>query len=167
MQQKTKARWILDAACRPRLAIFAGLAFLCGVFVWGGTLAATAIAPAGATPTGSVSQDIGHLSPVGFEVVRIPNSSEPPLTAGIWYPTSAEPRDVPLDTFNQRVAPSGPIEGRSLPLIVISHGGGGSYASHYDTALAMASAGFIVAAVSHAGDTYDDQSKVLMPWRRV
>ncbi|QKD00348.1 alpha/beta hydrolase family protein [Mesorhizobium loti] len=166
MQQKAKAQRILDAACGPRLAIFAGLAFLCGVFVWGGALAATTTAPAGVVPTGSVTQDIGHLSPVGFEVVRIPNGDEAPLAAGIWYPTSAEPRDVPLESFRQRVAPSGPVEGHALPLIVISHGGGGSYAGHYDTAIALARAGFIVAAVSHAGDTYDDQSKVLMPWRR-
>ena len=125
MQQNPKGRWILDATCGPRLAIFAGLACLCCVFVWGGALAATATAPAGATPTGSVSQDIGHLSPVGFEAVRIPNGGEAPLAAGIWYPTSVEPRDVPLESFTQRVAPSGPVEGRALPLIVISHGGGG------------------------------------------
>ncbi|WP_245442052.1 alpha/beta hydrolase family protein [Mesorhizobium hawassense] len=49
---------------------------------------------------------------------------------------------------------------------MISHGGGGSYAGHYDTALALAEAGFIVAAVRQAGDTHDDQSKVLMLWRR-
>jgi predicted dienelactone hydrolase len=103
---------------------------------------------------------------VGFEAVRVPNGGEPPLAAGIWYPTSAEPRDVPLEFFKQRVALSGPVKGHALPLIVISHGGGGSYAGHYDTAIALARAGFVVAAVSHAGDTFDDQSKVLMLWRR-
>jgi predicted dienelactone hydrolase len=51
-------------------------------------------------------------------------------------------------------------------LVVLSHGGGGGYASHYDTALALAQAGFVAAAVSHAGDTYDDQSQVLRLWRR-
>lgn len=49
---------------------------------------------------------------------------------------------------------------------MLSHGGGGSYQSHYDTALALAHAGFVAAAVSHAGDTYDNQSKVLQLWRR-
>ena len=49
---------------------------------------------------------------------------------------------------------------------MISHGGAGWYGSHYDTALALAQAGFVVAAVSHSGDTFDDQSKVLQPWRR-
>ncbi|WP_246688411.1 MULTISPECIES: dienelactone hydrolase [unclassified Mesorhizobium] len=148
-----------------RLATVAVLLLLCGLFACGKSLAAAA-EPTGATSSGSVSQNIADLPPVGFEVVRIPNGNEPPLTAGIWYPTTVEPSDVLLDTFKQRVAPSGPVKGQALPLIVISHGGGGSYAAHYDTALALARAGFVVAAVSHAGDTYDDQSKVLMLWRR-
>ncbi|WP_292866588.1 dienelactone hydrolase [Mesorhizobium sp.] len=117
-------------------------------------------------PAGSATGDAAPLPSVGFEVVHVTNGSEPALLAGIWYPTSGEPRDVPLEGISQRVAPSGPLQGSALPLVVISHGGGGSYARHYDTALALARAGFIVAAVSHAGDTYDDQSKVLMPWRR-
>ncbi|WP_250516919.1 dienelactone hydrolase [Caballeronia sp. INDeC2] len=85
---------------------------------------------------------------VGFEEVRIANGAEPPLTVGIWYPTDA------------------PVAGNGLSLIVMSHGGGGSYDSHYDTALALAHAGFVAAAVSHAGDTFDDQSHVLELWRR-
>jgi predicted dienelactone hydrolase len=49
---------------------------------------------------------------------------------------------------------------------VLSHGGGGSFESHYDTAWALARAGFVAAAISHAGDTYDDQSQVMHLWRR-
>jgi predicted dienelactone hydrolase len=103
---------------------------------------------------------------VGFAEAQIKNGTEPPLAAGIWYPTEAKPSVHSLELFKQTVAMEAPVEGYDLPLIVISHGGGGSYASHYDTALALAHAGFVVAAVSHAGDTYDDQSKVLQLWRR-
>lgn len=151
---------------RLRPAILVGLVSLYCLFPWGTTLATAAGAPIGATSASSAAEDTAHPSSVGFEAVRVPNGGEPPLAAGIWYPTSAEPRYVPLEFFKQRVAPSGPVEGRALPLIVISHGGGGSYAGHYDTAIALARAGFVVAAVSHAGDTFDDQSKVLMLWRR-
>ena len=166
LKRKAKALRIWAPASGLRLAIFVGLVLLSGLFGGSWTLAASAGAPIGAKSAGSAAEDTEHISPVGFEAVRIPNGGEPPLKAGIWYPTSAEPRDVPLESFHQRVAPSGPVKGRALPLIVISHGGGGSYAGHYDTAVALARAGFVVAAVSHAGDTYDDQSKVLMPWRR-
>jgi predicted dienelactone hydrolase len=85
---------------------------------------------------------------VGFEEVKITNGTEPPLNAGVWYPTDA------------------PMTDHSLPLVVISHGGGGSYDSQHDTAVALARAGFVAASVSHAGDTYDDQSRVLELWRR-
>jgi len=165
-KQRAKARRISAPVRGLRPAIFVGLVLLSGLFTWGAALAAAAGAPIGAPSASSAAEDTAHLSPVGFEAVQIPNGGEAPLAAGIWYPTSAEPRDVPLEGFHQRVAPSGPVKGHALPLIVISHGGGGSYAGHYDTAIALARAGFIVAAVSHAGDTFDDQSKVLMLWRR-
>ena len=103
---------------------------------------------------------------VGFEEVKIANGVEPPLTAGIWYPTDAPATPHSLGNFTQTVAPGAPVAGDRLPLVVMSHGGGGWYNGHYDTALALAHAGFVAAAVSHAGDTFDDQSRVLQLWRR-
>ncbi|HJV47686.1 MAG TPA: alpha/beta fold hydrolase, partial [Geothrix sp.] len=63
-------------------------------------------------------------------------------------------------------APGAAVSGRALPLVVLSHGTGGWYGSHYDTALALADAGFVVAAISHTGDTYDDHSRALQIWDR-
>ena len=54
----------------------------------------------------------------------------------------------------------GALTGNRLPLVLISHGTSGSLASHYDTALELARAGFVVAAVTHAGDNSQDQSYV-------
>jgi len=48
-----------------------------------------------------------------------------------------------LGPFEQTVAAGGAIAGRDLPLIVMSHGSGGSFEGHYDTALALAKAGFV------------------------
>ncbi|WP_374729899.1 alpha/beta hydrolase family protein, partial [Caballeronia terrestris] len=103
---------------------------------------------------------------VGFMEVKIANGTEPPLTVGIWYPTNAPAIEHSLGNNTQLVAQGAPIEGHDLPLIVMSHGGGGWYDSHYDTALALAHAGFVAAGVSHAGDTFDDQTRVLQLWRR-
>lgn len=114
---------------------------------------------AGVTPAQSAPS-------VGYAQVQILNGEEPPLVAGIWYPASAHAQDHRLELVTQSVALEVPPVGHDLPLVVISHGGGGSLASHYDTALALARAGFVVAAVTHAGDTYDDQSRVLELWRR-
>ena len=105
---------------------------------------------------------VATAAEVGFQTRSIPNGADKPLTIGIWYPTDAAPADHALGAFSQSVAPDGQIEGgMRLPLIVMSHGTGGWFGEHYDTALALAHAGFVVAAVSHTGDTYDDLSRQL------
>ena len=96
---------------------------------------------------------------VGFTEVRVANGADTPLVVGIWYPTRDKTAPTPLSAFVQDVAPGGAVAGEHLALIVMSHGNGGWYGEHYDTALALARAGFVVAAVSHTGDTYDDQSR--------
>jgi predicted dienelactone hydrolase len=98
---------------------------------------------------------------VGFQEVQVPNGADTPLRVGIWYPTDAPAADHPLETFTQTVAPDGPVAGHGLALVVMSHGNGGWYGEHYDTSLALARAGFVVAAVSHTGDTYADQSRAV------
>jgi predicted dienelactone hydrolase len=101
---------------------------------------------------------------VGFEQIEVPNGAEPPLHGAVWYPTKAVGQQASPST--EVALDRAPIDGNALPLVVLSHGGGGSFKAHHDTALALAEAGFVVAAISHAGDTYDDQSQVLKPWRR-
>jgi predicted dienelactone hydrolase len=103
---------------------------------------------------------------VGFAELRIANHDDKPLAVGVWYPTSAPAQDHPLGPSVQTVAPGGPVTGERLPLIVLSHGNGGSFQNHLDTAIALAKAGFVVAAVSHTGDTYDDQSRAILVMER-
>lgn len=71
--------------------------------------------------------------------LTIPDDDQPAIEAGVWVPTDkgAGPR----------------------PLIVISHGNGGDFRSHHDTAAALAKAGFVVAALTHTGDNWRDQSR--------
>ena len=97
---------------------------------------------------------------IGFQQVSVPDSTSNPLEVAIWYPTAAPTAPHTLETFSQTVALDGEILGRGLPLVLISHGTGGSLSSHYDTALALAEAGFVVAALTHTGDNYRDQSYV-------
>jgi predicted dienelactone hydrolase len=101
--------------------------------------------------------------PVSFAQVVIQDPQDKPLDVGIWYPTDARPGLSFIGLSAQRVAKNGTVVGRSLPLIVISHGNGGLLSSHSDTALALASAGFVVAAVTHTGDNAEDQTYVGTP----
>jgi predicted dienelactone hydrolase len=94
----------------------------------------------------------------GFEQVMVPDPAGAPVEVGIWYPSNAAAARQHLGLVEQTVATGGTIVGRGLSLIVMSHGSGGSFEGHYDTALALAEAGFVVAAVTHAGDNYRDPS---------
>jgi predicted dienelactone hydrolase len=102
-----------------------------------------------------------NAADVGFVELRVANGEQKPLAVGVWYPTSAPAQVHPLGPHMQTVAPDGPVAGERLPLIVMSHGNGGDYTNHFDTALALAKAGFVAVTVSHTGDTHDDQSRAL------
>ena len=94
----------------------------------------------------------------GFQYGTAPDPDGKPIELGIWYPSDATVSSQQLGLFTQQVAPYAAIAGQSLPLIVISHGTGGGASSHYDTAIALANAGFVVVAPSHTGDNYKDQA---------
>jgi predicted dienelactone hydrolase len=57
--------------------------------------------------------------------------------------------------------PPTPDDSSPRPLVVISHGSGGWYGGHADTAEALSEAGFVVAALTHPGDNFRDQGRGL------
>jgi len=95
----------------------------------------------------------------GFMVLQQPRPDAPPVEVGVWYPTDAAPAPMRIGLSAQVVATGAPIVGERLPLIVMSHGNGGAFSGHADTAQALAEAGFVVAALTHPGDNYRDQSR--------
>ena len=102
----------------------------------------------------------------GFQLVTVPVASAQPMQLAIWYPSAATPSVTSMGLGVQTVATDAEIEGASLPLVIFSHGTGGSAFSHVDTALALANAGFVVAAVTHPGDNYADKSRSVMVLER-
>jgi predicted dienelactone hydrolase len=95
---------------------------------------------------------------VGFQNTMVLDTHGKPIAIGIWYPSNAQPSPHPIGLFSQNVAVNGKLSGERLPLVLISHGASGSLAGHYDTAIALAQAGFVVVALTHTGDNSDDQS---------
>ena len=95
----------------------------------------------------------------GFEALQAADGTDKPLEVSLWYPTEAAAQQVTLGPFTLDIARGAAVAGRGLPLIVMSHGNGGSSLGHHDTAIALAQAGYVVAAVSHTGDNHADQSK--------
>ena len=106
----------------------------------------------------------GGKRPVGFQVTHSAGPDGKPFMIGVWYPTSARPWPTTLVGLTLLdVAKDGPVAGASLPLIVISHGNGAGVLAHVDLALALAGAGYVVAAPMHDGDNFMDQRGVGSP----
>lgn len=95
----------------------------------------------------------------GFQRDLAADPDGKPLEIGIWYPSAATTRPLAMGPTTMNVAVNAPAQGKDLPLVVMSHGNGGYFLSHFDTAIALADAGFVVAAVTHTGDNYADQSR--------
>jgi len=68
-----------------------------------------------------------------------------------WPPGEVKLRNVTLPGVRDRA-----ITGDKLRLVVVSHGRGGDFVGHQDTAEVPADAGFVVAAINHPGDTATD-----------
>lgn len=92
-------------------------------------------------------------------------NADPALSGAIWYPCEQQPAHVVLGSLSVGVdfdltgAKDCPVTGAKLPLVIVSHGRGGWFGQHHDTAQALADAGFIVAAINHPGDTFSDSSR--------
>jgi len=99
----------------------------------------------------------------GFQHITVPDPADRPLSVGIWYP-SQTPGQQSDSSAVPRSAVGNGATGKRLPLILISHGNGGLFSSHADTARALADAGFVVAAVTHTGDNADDESAAASRW---
>jgi predicted dienelactone hydrolase len=93
----------------------------------------------------------------GMRPVDIPaDANGPAIRGAIWYPCTEPAGEVRLDIFTWKDCP---LLGDRLPLIVVSHGKGGNFAGHHDTDEMLADAGYIVAAISHPGDSSYDRSR--------
>ena len=88
------------------------------------------------------------------------------LDVNVWYPTAKAPRRQrfpPWDLMGARDAK--PLPG-PFPLLLLSHSTAGNRFTYHDTALALAEAGFVVAAPTHPGDNMDNMPD-LYSWRQL
>lgn len=98
--------------------------------------------------------------PVGVQQVLAADAGHAPVPVTVFYPTETKPSLVWSGLSFTWLAPDAAVAGGRHPLVVISHGTGGAPTGHLDTALALAEAGYVVAAPTHAGDNFRDQSAV-------
>lgn len=108
------------------------------------------VSPANAGETGANA---------GFRIIFIEDPvSQKPMKAAIFFPTqdrAGVTRNGPLEIPAKMDAA---VEMGRHPLILLSHGNGGSMFSHHDTATFLAKRGYLVAAIEHPGDNFRDGS---------
>ena len=84
----------------------------------------------------------------------------PTTTVALYYPTLAAPRAIAIGPFTLNVAIGGKPVDEIKALILLSHGIGGSEAGHSGVAQALAQNGYLVAALRHPGDNWQDRSLI-------
>jgi predicted dienelactone hydrolase len=112
--------------------------------------------------------------PVGTTKVTFEDATRHrPLVTRLWYP--ADPKTVPETTaldwiFVARGVPEAPMaaQPQKLPLVLLSHGTGGSMSSLVWIAEHLAAHGYLVAAVEHFGNAFgnDTPEGAMAQWRR-
>lgn len=100
----------------------------------------------------------------GFQWAEAADPGDSPLALGIWYPSAAPVPAVPNTPFRQALAIDAPVAGENLPVVVISHGYGGWLGGHADTAKVLAEAGYVVVAMTHTGNNYEDNAAPASRW---
>ena len=90
----------------------------------------------------------------GIRPIDVPaDASGPALKGAVWTPCAAPAGTIAVGSYALAGVRDCPIPGDRLGLIVVSHGYGGNYLGHYDTAEALADEGFVVVALNHPDDT--------------
>ena len=103
---------------------------------------------------------------VGYSRLSTADPMGGQMQYSLWYPTEVSDGVVRLGPFEfPGTWDAEPATGQ-FGLVILSHGSGGSDLGHWDTAIALAKAGFIVAAPLHPrnnfrDDIHDDQRIVL------
>lgn len=93
----------------------------------------------------------------GFSFIEVPADAEgPALRGAVWSPCRLPAGPISVGPMRIPGVKDCAIEGDDWPLVVFSHGSGGSFLGHHDTASALADGGFVVAAISHPGDSFQD-----------
>lgn len=95
----------------------------------------------------------------GLRTLVVPGAE--PVTVALFYPTPAVARTQPMGPWRPVVTPGAPVATTPLKgLILISHGTGGHELGHHNLATRLAADGYLVAALRHPGDNWEDRSMI-------
>ncbi len=92
---------------------------------------------------------------VGYKKMIVEsNNTGDTFQMAIVYPTNSESKPVKFGPFKMRLAIAAEIAKGKFPVVIISHGSGGSNIGHRSIAFSLVKKGFIVAMPLHPGNNY-------------
>jgi len=95
----------------------------------------------------------------GYRTLSV--AADVPMTVALFYPTAVPARAVSMGPWQPVVAPGAPASEAPLKgLVLLSHGTGGTELNHHNIAARLARDGYLVAAVRHPGDNWQDRSMI-------
>lgn len=131
---------------------------------WVGVLAVLLLLGAGCSGSDDRAEKVGRLHRAYVDGDR-PNwdaSGPRPIATTVWYPAAADSVEsawkIGVFRFGQNALDASLAAVESRPLILLSHGTGGSAAQLSWLAEQLVSAGFIVAGVNHHGNTAAEEA---------
>jgi predicted dienelactone hydrolase len=103
-----------------------------------------------------------HAYEAGWMQIQVAGTTPdlPTTTVALYYPTLAAPRAIAMGPFALDAAIGGKPIDKVKGLILLSHGIGGSELGHSVLAQALARHGYLVAALRHPGDNWQDRSLI-------
>ena len=101
----------------------------------------------------------GTLTGVGFSAIEVPDPVNGGQMSGfVFYPSASARGITHVGSYDLDATADAAALAGARPLVVISHGHGGSDLGHHDLATYLASHGFIVATITHPKDNFRDSS---------
>ncbi|MDH4393034.1 MAG: dienelactone hydrolase [Aquabacterium sp.] len=103
---------------------------------------------------------LAQAADVGWRQIQVPGGALEPATTvvALYYPTAAVARPVPMGPFTVDAALHAAPQDKVKGLVMLSHGTAGSELGHSSLAQALARQGYLVAALRHPGDNWQDTS---------
>ena len=106
----------------------------------------------------------GASAQVGLQPLKwsLPQADGQPgeVPGMVWYPSAAPAQTLRFGPFEMHATLGAPATPGRHPLVLISHGTGGNELGHAWLAEKLAAEGYVVVALRHGGDNYQDRSGV-------
>lgn len=103
-----------------------------------------------------------HAFEAGWTQIQVAGTTTdaPTMTVALYYPTMVAPRTIAMGPFTISAAIGARSVDKVKALILLSHGNAGTELGHSTLAQALARSGFLVAALRHPGDNWQDRSLI-------